>query len=122
MDDSLAEFNERLRQVINLAASEEGSENTLSAKFTDYMFDALAEAGDGDDARSASYEPRGARASGLHPTEADGTLNRVLPGRAQPCVVAQPGPVTGEHSGLLFCHALAHVVTVSNAVAISDDQ
>jgi len=75
MNDGLADFNERLQQTIILAASEEGSENTLSTKFTDYMFDVLAEAGEVDDARSASFEARGARASGFELSEDEGTLH-----------------------------------------------
>ncbi len=75
MSDSLTEFNESLQQEIILAASEEGSEATLSSKFVDHMFDVLTEAGEVDDARSSNYETRGARVSGFEFSEDEATLH-----------------------------------------------
>ncbi|MDC5696316.1 AIPR family protein [Intrasporangium calvum] len=78
MNDSLAEFNERLQQAVILAASEEGNEATLPSRFVEYMLDVLTEAGETDDARAASYAARGARASGFELSEDEGTLHMFL--------------------------------------------
>ncbi|KQZ67105.1 AIPR family protein [Nocardioides sp. Root151] len=78
MTDELEQFNEQLQQEVVLFASEEGQEESLHSRFTRYMLDILAEAGEVDDAAVAMYEARGARASAFEVSEDEGTLHVFL--------------------------------------------
>src|SRR5215471_638658 len=49
-------------------------------------------------------------------------LERVLALKVQRGVITYQWPIPGEHSGFLLVHAEDHVITVCNAVAISNDQ
>lgn len=72
MSSSIDAYHEHLQQSVLLAASGEGAEQPLASAFTSYMFDVLVEAGEADNPQPASYERRGARASGFEISD-DGT-------------------------------------------------
>jgi hypothetical protein len=78
MSKSLEAFRDDLQQSVLLAASEEGNEQSLASAFTDYMFEVLTEAGEVDNPQNASYEARGARASGYEISEDGSTLHLFL--------------------------------------------
>lgn len=74
MTDSIEEFLTDLLGEIRLAASEEGDEQGMPEAFTGHMVEVLSEAGEFDDAVVASYQARGARASGFSISEDESTL------------------------------------------------
>ena len=75
MPKTIDVYHEDLQQSVLLAASEEGSEQSLAAAFTDYMFEILTDAGEVENPQNASYEARGARASGYEISEDGSTLH-----------------------------------------------
>lgn len=78
MSNSIEKFHEDLQQSVLLAASGEGSEQTLASAFTDYMFEVLTDAGEVENPQRAAYEARGARASGFEISEDESTLHLFL--------------------------------------------
>lgn len=72
MPNSIDAYYEDLQQSVLLAASGEGTEQPLTSAFTNHMFEVLVEAGEADNPQPASYERRGARASGFEISD-DGT-------------------------------------------------
>lgn len=78
MIDNLESFNRQLQQEVLLSASAEGEEDTLASRFTHYMLDVLADAGEVDDATVAMHESRGARVSGFEVSEDESTLHVFL--------------------------------------------
>ena len=78
MSNSIEAFHANLQQSILLAASEEGSEQSLASAFTDYMFEVLTDAGDVENPQNAAYEARGARASGFEISDDRSTLHLFL--------------------------------------------
>lgn len=78
MRKSIEKFHEDLQQSVLLAASGEGFEQTLASAFTEYMFEVLTDAGEVENPQRATYEGRGARASGFEISEDGSTLHLFL--------------------------------------------
>lgn len=91
MSESIEAFCEHLQQSVLLAASGEGAEQPLAAAFTDHMFELLTEAGEVENPQRASYESRGARASGFEISNDGTTLHLFLTEYSQSSGIATLG-------------------------------